>query len=165
MELSALVQQIVNGIALGSLYGLIAIGYTMVYGILRLINFAHGDVMMVGCYIAFYGILIFALPWWGSFLIAIGLTSALGILIDLGAYRPVRNAPRISALITAIGVFLFFGECRTRSLRGPSESLLSPGFFFQGAGDRRFATHGFESLDAHIHSRFAGLHPYRYLQD
>jgi branched-chain amino acid transport system permease protein len=97
-------QQLINGISLGSLYGLIAIGYTMVYGILRLINFAHGDVLMVGCYFAFYAILIFSLPWYFSFLIAIFLTAVLGIVIDRGAYLPVRKAPRISALITAIGV-------------------------------------------------------------
>ena len=107
MELTLLAQQLINGISLGSLYGLIAIGYTMVYGILRLINFAHGDVMMMGCYFAFYGILMFSLPWWASFFVAIILTAALGILIDRGAYRPVRNAPRISALITAIGVSFF----------------------------------------------------------
>ena len=107
MDAAAFLQQLINGIALGSLYGLIAVGYTMVYGILRLINFAHGDIMMIGCYLAFYGILIFALPWWASFIIAIVLTALIGILIDLGAYRPVRNAPRISALITAIGVSFF----------------------------------------------------------
>lgn len=107
MEPTLLAQQLINGISLGSLYGLIAIGYTMVYGIIRLINFAHGDVMMMGCYFAFYGILMFSLPWWASFLVAIILTAALGILIDRGAYRPVRNAPRISALITAIGVSFF----------------------------------------------------------
>ena len=107
MEPTLLAQQLINGLSLGSLYGLIAIGYTMVYGILRLINFAHGDVMMMGCYFAFYGILMFSLPWWVSFFVAIILTAALGILIDRGAYRPVRNAPRISALITAIGVSFF----------------------------------------------------------
>ncbi len=104
MDTGILIQQLINGVSLGGLYGLIAIGYTLVYGILRLINFAHGDIMMVGCYFAFYGIAVFTLPWWASFIIAIALTAALGIMIDVGAYRPVRNAPRISALITAIGV-------------------------------------------------------------
>jgi branched-chain amino acid transport system permease protein len=97
-------QQLINGISLGSLYGLIAVGYTMVYGIIRLINFAHGDVVMMSCYFAFFGILIFGLPWWVSFLGAVLLTTLLGVLIDVGAYRPVRKAPRISALITAIGI-------------------------------------------------------------
>ena len=104
MSLSNLLQQLINGVSLGSLYGLVAIGYTMVYGILRLINFAHGDVLMMGCYFAFYAILIFSLPWWTSFPIAILLTALLGIAIDRGAYLPVRRAPRISALITAIGL-------------------------------------------------------------
>jgi branched-chain amino acid transport system permease protein len=104
MTFQMFLQQLINGVSLGSLYGLIAIGYTMVYGILRLINFAHGDVLMVGCYFAFYVILIFSLPWYFSFLISIFLTALLGIVIDRGAYLPVRKAPRISALITAIGV-------------------------------------------------------------
>jgi branched-chain amino acid transport system permease protein len=104
MAFQMFLQQLINGVSLGSLYGLVAIGYTMVYGILRLINFAHGDVLMVGCYFAFYAILIFSLPWYASFLVAIVLTALLGIAIDRGAYLPVRKAPRISALITAIGV-------------------------------------------------------------
>lgn len=104
MTFQMFLQQLINGVSLGSLYGLVAIGYTMVYGILRLINFAHGDVLMVGCYFAFYAILIFSLPWYFSFLVAIFLTAVLGIAIDRGAYLPVRKAPRISALITAIGV-------------------------------------------------------------
>jgi branched-chain amino acid transport system permease protein len=104
MTFQIFLQQLINGISLGSLYGLVAIGYTMVYGILRLINFAHGDILMMGCYFAFYAILIFHLPWWLSFLVAISLTALLGIAIDRGAYLPVRKAPRISALITAIGI-------------------------------------------------------------
>ncbi len=104
MTFSNFCQQLINGISLGSLYALVAIGYTLVYGILRLINFAHGDVLMVGCYFAFYAVLIFSLPWWVSFPAAILLTALLGVAIDRGAYLPVRKAPRISALITAIGV-------------------------------------------------------------
>ena len=97
-------QQIINGLTLGSLYALIAIGYTMVYGILRLINFAHGDVLMVGCYLAWFGAVMFGLPWWAALMGSMALTALLGVLIDQGAYRPLRQAPRISALITAIGV-------------------------------------------------------------
>jgi len=99
-----LLQQLANGVSLGSLYALVAIGYTMVYGIIRLINFAHGDVMMVGCYLAYFGVLMFHMPWQISWIVAIGLTSLLGVSIYVGAYRPLRRAPRISALITAIGV-------------------------------------------------------------
>jgi branched-chain amino acid transport system permease protein len=96
-------QQIINGISLGSLYALVAIGYTMVYGILRLINFAHGDLLMFAAYTAIYGVTLFALPWTISFPLAVVLTGVLGILLDRVAYRPLRDAPRISLLISAIG--------------------------------------------------------------
>lgn len=76
----------------------------MVYGIIRLINFAHGDIMMIGCYLAYFGVLMFHLPWQISWILAVSLTSLLGVSIYLGAYKPLRRAPRISALITAIGV-------------------------------------------------------------
>jgi branched-chain amino acid transport system permease protein len=99
-----LLQQLINGLNLGCLYGLMAIGYTMVYGILRMINFAHGDVLMAATYFAYFGVLLFTLPWWLAALISMILTALLGVAIDRGAYRPVRRAPRISALITAIGV-------------------------------------------------------------
>ena len=97
-------QNVANSITLGSLYALIAIGYTMVYGIIRLINFAHADLLMVAAYIAFYGMLVFTLPWYISFAIAIVLTTLLGVTIERVAYRPLRSAPRISVLISAIGV-------------------------------------------------------------
>ena len=104
MTAAVLVQQLINGLNLGCLYALIAIGYTLVYGILRLINFAHGDVLMVATYFAYFGVIQFAIPWWLASLGAMGLTALLGVAIDRGAYLPVRQAPRISALITAIGV-------------------------------------------------------------
>lgn len=104
--LEAFLQNLANGISLGSLYALTAIGYTMVYGVLRLINFAHGDVFMVGAYIALFGIARVALPWWGSFALAAALTAVLGVIVERVAYRPLRDAPRISALISAIGVSL-----------------------------------------------------------
>ncbi len=104
MSMDILLQNIANSITLGSLYALIAIGYTMVYGIIRLINFAHADLLMVAAYIAFYGILIFTLPWWVAFLIAIALTALLGISIEKVAYKPLRSSPRITVLISAIGV-------------------------------------------------------------
>jgi branched-chain amino acid transport system permease protein len=104
MDGAQALQQIINGLTLGSLYALIAIGYTMVYGILRLINFAHGDVLMVGCYLAWLGGVQFGLPWWAALAGSMALTALLGVLIDQGAYRPLRSSPRISSLITAIGV-------------------------------------------------------------
>jgi len=103
MTLALFLQHLANALALGSLYALIAIGYTMVYGILRLINFAHGDVFMLGAYVAFYGAAMFLLPWWGTFLIAIVFTAALGVGLERVAYRPLRDSPRISVMISAIG--------------------------------------------------------------
>jgi branched-chain amino acid transport system permease protein len=96
-------QQLINGVSVGSLYALVAIGYTMVYGILRLINFAHGDLLMFAAYAAIYGIAIFSLPWYFSFPLAIVITGVMGIVLDRVAYRPLRDAPRISLLISAIG--------------------------------------------------------------
>ena len=103
MTLALFLQHLANALALGSLYALIAIGYTMVYGILRLINFAHGDVFMLGAYLAFYGVAFFLLPWWATFLIAIVFTAMLGIALERVAYRPLRDSPRISVMISAIG--------------------------------------------------------------
>jgi len=96
-----------NGFSLGSMYALIAIGYTMVYGVLRLINFAHGDIMMVGAFSCYFGITAFGLPFFAAVILAIVLSAALGVLTDVIAYRPLREAPRISLLITAIGISYF----------------------------------------------------------
>ncbi|NRD77259.1 branched-chain amino acid ABC transporter permease [Bacillus sp. BRMEA1] len=112
-----LIQQLVNGISLGSIYALIALGYTMVYGIVKLINFAHGDVFMVGAFIGFYCISIFHLGFFPALLISMAACAIFGVLIERIAYKPLRNATRIAALITAIGVSLFI-EYGTIYLRG-----------------------------------------------
>ncbi|MDR2946181.1 MAG: branched-chain amino acid ABC transporter permease [Candidatus Adiutrix sp.] len=104
MTFELFIQNFFNALTVGSLYALIAIGYTMVYGILRFINFAHGDVFMVGAYFIFFGAATFALPWPLAAVAAIVGSAALGIIVDRIAYRPLREAPRISALISAIGV-------------------------------------------------------------
>lgn len=114
---------------LGCFYALLAIGYTMVYGVLRLINFAHGDLLMVSAYIAFFAIVMFHLPWYLSFLIAILLTGFLGFLIDRGAYRPIRRSPRISALITAIGVSFLLENLGIVLIGGRPKSFPSPKIF------------------------------------
>lgn len=103
MEISTFFQQLANALSLGSLYALIAIGYTMVYGILRLINFAHGDVFMLGAYFAFYLTTAIALPWGAAFIVAIGLTALFGMGLERVAYRPLRDSPKISIMISAIG--------------------------------------------------------------
>ncbi|MEI8340895.1 MAG: branched-chain amino acid ABC transporter permease [Verrucomicrobiota bacterium] len=109
-------QQFINGLSLGSVYALIALGYTMVYGVLRFINFAHGDVFMVGSFCGFYlsrwlRPLLGAVPGvWGALLILVlsmAFCAVLGILIEILAYKPLRNRPRLNVLITAIGVSLF----------------------------------------------------------
>jgi branched-chain amino acid transport system permease protein len=100
-------QQVINGLQLGFVYALIALGYTMVYGIVRLINFAHGDVFMVGAFIGLYAIERHHLPLAMVFLAAVVGCTVLGVLIELLAYRPLRHAPKIASLITAIGVSLF----------------------------------------------------------
>jgi len=99
-------QQLINGLSLGSIYALIALGYTMVYGIIQLINFAHGEIMMVGAYVAFFAVVVLKLNIWWAFLIAMASSALLGVIIERIAYRPLRNAPRLAALITAIGVSL-----------------------------------------------------------
>jgi len=100
-------QQVINGLQIGFVYALIALGYTMVYGIVRLINFAHGDVFMVGAFIGLYAIERFHLPLAAVFLLAVLGCSLLAIAMERVAYRPLRAAPKIASLITAIGVSLF----------------------------------------------------------
>jgi len=100
-------QQALNGLQLGFVYALIALGYTMVYGIVRLINFAHGDVFMVGTFLAFYAIERFRLPLPMVFALAVLGCATLAIVIERVAYKPLRDAPKIASLITAIGVSLF----------------------------------------------------------
>ncbi len=101
-----LLQQLINGISLGSIYALIALGYTMVYGIMRLINFAHGDIYMVGAYIGFFATTNFHMSFFPALITAMVVTGLVGMLIERVAYRPLRNAPKIAILITAIGVSL-----------------------------------------------------------
>lgn len=105
--LSYLVQQVVNALQLGSVYALIALGYSMVYGVLRLINFAHGDIFMVGAFLGFFGAAVMKWPFVPTLLFSMAGTAALGVTIERVAYRPLRHAPRVSAVITALGVGLF----------------------------------------------------------
>lgn len=131
MDLNMFFQHLANGISLGGLYALIAIGYTMVYGILRLINFAHGDIFMMGAYVAFYGISLFTLPWYVSFLLTIPLVAVLGMGVERVAYRPLRDAPRISALISAIGVSLLLENVGIVVFGGRPKAFPRPPLFAQ----------------------------------
>lgn len=107
--MSQLLEQVLNGLQLGFVYALIALGYTMVYGIVRLINFAHFDVFMVGAFLGYFGFTFWGLPWPVAILVSMAGCALLGMTIERVAYRPLREkgAPRIATLITAIGISLF----------------------------------------------------------
>ena len=98
---------LINGVSLGSVYAIIALGYTMVYGIAKMLNFAHGDVIMVGAYVCFFAIYQYSLPPLVAVLLAMVVCTVLGIVIERLAYKPLRQAPSLAVLITAIGVSYF----------------------------------------------------------
>ena len=105
-----ILQQLINGLSLGSIYALIALGYTMVYGIIQLINFAHGDVYMVGAYVGYVCMAHFHLGFFTSLIVAMAVCAVLGMVIERVAYKPLRNSTRIAVLITAIGVSLLLED-------------------------------------------------------
>jgi branched-chain amino acid transport system permease protein len=126
LKLEMFMQNLINALGLGSLYGLIAIGYTMVYGILRLINFAHGDIFMLGAYFIFFATIKYKLPWAVGLVIAVTGATLCGLLVDRIAYRPLRNAPRISALISAIGVSFFIENATIVAFTGMPQTVIQP---------------------------------------
>ena len=101
------INSLISGLSLGSVYAIIALGYTMVYGISKMLNFAHGDVIMVGGYISFCMTMYIGMPGWAALLVAIAVCTFLGILIERLAYRPLRGTGSLAVLITAIGVSYF----------------------------------------------------------
>lgn len=113
------------------MYALIAIGYTMVYGCLRLINFAHADILMVGAFLVFFAVSAFGIPFYASAILAIVLCGILGVLIDKIAYTPLRSAPRISMLITAIGVSFFLENVFNVFFGSTPRFFNAPEFFMQ----------------------------------
>lgn len=127
--MESLLQNLANALSLGSLYALIAIGYTMVYGIIRLINFAHGDIFMFALYAVYYGAAIFLLPWPVAVIGSIIVTVLMGVTIERFAYRPLRSAPKLSVLISAIGVSFFLESLATVVFGGLPKSFPSPDFF------------------------------------
>lgn len=100
-------QQLLNALQLGSIYALIALGYTMVYGVLIMINFAHGDLFMIGAFSCFLGATYLKMPFVPALLASMLVVALLGVAIERLAYKPLRNAPRVSAIITALGVGIF----------------------------------------------------------
>ncbi|MBN1776897.1 MAG: branched-chain amino acid ABC transporter permease [Clostridiales bacterium] len=133
-------QQVIIGLRIGSVYALIALGYTMVYGIIRLINFAHGEFIMVGGYTLFFMIPVlmgFGLPAWTSVFAAIIICAAVGVLAELLAYRPVRKkGNRMTALITAIGVSLILQNlAQAIPFIGPNPKAITQDIFQSGRID------------------------------
>lgn len=136
-QFQTFLQQVINGVSLGSIYALIALGYTMVYGIIKLINFAHGDIYMVGAYIGFFSVTRLNLGFIPALIFSMVFCAVLGVTIERLAYKPLRNSTRIAALITAIGVSLFL-EYMTMFIVGPQPRAFPEVFpqtkisFFEG---------------------------------
>ena len=127
---------LISGVSLGSIYAIIALGYTMVYGIAKMLNFAHGDVIMVGAYICFLSTSRYGLPTPVGILLAMVVCTALGILVEQLAYKPLRSAPSLAVLITAIGVSYF--------LQNGAQLLWTPNpkVFSSVTGNGRFTMFG-----------------------
>jgi branched-chain amino acid transport system permease protein len=100
-------QQVLNGLQLGFVYAMIAVGYTLVYGVVKLINFAYGDIFMIGAFVSYFGITQYGFSFVPALLLATGACIFLAVIIDRVAYKPLRDAPRIAALITALGMSIF----------------------------------------------------------
>lgn len=121
---------LLSGISLGSIYALIALGYTMVYGIAKMLNFAHGDIIMVGGYVVFFAMSSSWCPTWLAIIIGIAVCTLLGVVIEKIAYKPLRSMPSLTVLITAIGVSYFLQNAalllfksNTRTFRSVTENL------------------------------------------
>ena len=119
-------QQFINALNMGSIYALVAIGLTMVYGILRLINFAHGDMMTVGAYLALAALTTLALPAWAALIIPMFVVAALGILIERLAYRPLRGAPEVAMLITSLAISSLIENGATMTLTAQPRPVRLP---------------------------------------
>ena len=140
---------LISGISLGSVYAIIALGYTMVYGIAKMLNFAHGDVIMVGGYISFCATTYLGLPAVVSILLAMAVCTVLGIVIEGLAYKPLRAAPSLAVLITAIGVSYLL-QNSALLIWGAACQELHPHHLRHPAAVRRQAQHS-------VH-----LHPHRH---
>ena len=133
--MSLFVSQLFNGLQTGSVYALVALGYSMVYGIILLLNFAHGDIIMIGAYTAFYAMTAFHLHPIFSVVLAVITSTLLGVVIEKVAYTPLRSAPRLSLLITAIGIsfllengaqLLFGADTKSMDTLGPGNVTFGP---------------------------------------
>jgi branched-chain amino acid transport system permease protein len=141
MPASQFTQQLINAVSLGAVYALIAIGYTMVYSILNMINFAHGDIFMMSLYFAFFSVTLFHMPWPVGFVAALAVTAAMGAAIEKLAYKPLRAAPKNSVLVSAIGASFLLENLATYLFSGrpqafPEIPVLMTGFLFKGVNVR-----------------------------
>ncbi|WP_273752948.1 branched-chain amino acid ABC transporter permease [Leuconostoc mesenteroides] len=102
--MTTFIQQLINGLMPGSVYALLALGYTMVYGIIKLINFAHGDIYMLGAYFGYFFIKVLHLNFFIALILAMAVSAIIGVVIEYIAYRPLRHSPRIAVLISALGI-------------------------------------------------------------
>ncbi len=119
-------QQLINGIILGSTYALIALGYTMVYGIIELINFAHGEIYMFGAFAGMILVTVYQVPFFLAFFLAMALAGLLGITVEYLAYRPLRRSTRLAALISAIGASIFLQNLALLIMGARAYSFPSP---------------------------------------
>lgn len=126
--MDAFLQNCLTGLSIGSIYALIAIGYTMVYGILRLINFAHGDIFMMAGYFMIICMTDLLIPWYISIILVVAATVVLGVCIEKVAYKPLRSAPRMSVMISAIGVSYFLQNFATYLFSAQPKSYPTIGF-------------------------------------
>ena len=141
---------LINGISLGSVYAIIALGYTMVYGIAKMLNFAHGDVIMVGAYVCYLVFNNLGLPWWLSIIISMVVCTVLGIVIERLAYKPLRAASSLAVLITAIGVSYFLQNAAL--LLWTSNPKSFPTKFFDIGGEK-----GFTIFDGQLQISYVAL--------
>lgn len=128
MTASYVLQQLANGLVLGSVYALIAVGFSMIYGIVRLINFAHGDILMVGAFTAFASFLVLGLPLWAALIAVLMVGTVLAMLIDAVAFRPQRSAPQVNGFITSLGVSIFIQNLAILLLTGQPRPFNLPGW-------------------------------------
>ena len=142
---------VISGISLGSIYAIIALGYTMVYGIAKMLNFAHGDVIMVGAYVCFFAASKWQLPPAVGVLLAVAVCTALGMVIEKLAYKPLRGAPSLAVLITAIGVSYFLQNAAL--LLWTSSPKVFPNLFsYQTVNEagRKIRITGFQLFDGQL---------------
>ncbi len=128
MTVGYVLQQLANGLVLGSVYALIAVGFSMIYGIVRLINFAHGDILMVGAFTAFAAFLVLGLPLWAALIAVLMVGTVLAMLIDAVAFRPQRSAPQVNGFITSLGVSIFIQNLTILLLTGQPRPFNLPGW-------------------------------------